>query len=116
LLCNVATIGVNAVAQRTAFLLKEAVLAADENAFVEFVIAFEECLEVLVADAFTRKTVNLMKFDSADSVSGRLLVRLSGHEAMLRWPIDTQVNISIDSNNVVAFAAGSPDSIGRAGG
>jgi ABC-type Fe3+/spermidine/putrescine transport system ATPase subunit len=54
--------------------------------------------------------------DSADSVSGRLLVRLAGHEAMLRWPIGAQVNISIDSSNVIAFAAGSPDSIGRAGG
>jgi putative spermidine/putrescine transport system ATP-binding protein len=41
--------------------------------------------------------------DSADSVSGRLLVRLPGHEAMLRWPIGAQVNISIDSSNVIAF-------------
>lgn len=54
--------------------------------------------------------------DSADSVSGRLLVRLSGYEAMLRWPIGAQVNISIDSSNVIGFAAGSLDSIGRAGG
>lgn len=41
--------------------------------------------------------------DSADSVSGRLLIRLSGHEAMVRWPVGAQVNISIDSKNVIAF-------------
>lgn len=41
--------------------------------------------------------------DSADCVSGRLLVRLPAHEAMLRWPMGTLVNISIDRSNVVAF-------------
>ncbi len=41
--------------------------------------------------------------DSADSVSDRLLVRLPGHEAMLRWPIGALVSISIDRSNVVAF-------------
>lgn len=41
--------------------------------------------------------------ESADCMSGRLLVRLAGHEIMMRWPIGARVNISINSGNVVAF-------------
>jgi putative spermidine/putrescine transport system ATP-binding protein len=41
--------------------------------------------------------------DSADSMSGRLLVRLPSHEATMKWPIGAQVNISVDSSNVIAF-------------
>jgi putative spermidine/putrescine transport system ATP-binding protein len=41
--------------------------------------------------------------ESADSVSGRLLVRLPAHEAMMRWPIGARVNISVNSSSVVAF-------------
>ncbi|MBI3434545.1 MAG: ABC transporter ATP-binding protein [Proteobacteria bacterium] len=43
--------------------------------------------------------------DSVDSVSGRLLVRLPGHEAMTRWPIGARVNISFDRDTAVAFPA-----------
>lgn len=43
--------------------------------------------------------------ESADCMSGRLLVRLPGHEIMMRWPIGARVNISINSGNVVAFPA-----------
>lgn len=43
--------------------------------------------------------------ESADCLSGRLLVRLPGHEATLRWPVGARVTISINSGSVVAFPA-----------
>jgi len=43
--------------------------------------------------------------ETADCLSGRLLVRLPGNEAILRWPVGARVTISINSGNVVAFPA-----------
>lgn len=45
-------------------------------------------------------------FESSDSVSGRLLVRLSGAEAMSRWPIGARLSISIECGKVIVFPAG----------
>jgi putative spermidine/putrescine transport system ATP-binding protein len=39
-----------------------------------------------------------------ESSNNRLLVRLAGHEAMTSWPIGTQVGISVDAGEGVAFA------------
>jgi putative spermidine/putrescine transport system ATP-binding protein/spermidine/putrescine transport system ATP-binding protein len=43
--------------------------------------------------------------DSADCKSGRLLVRLSGEGTAIRWPIGSQVDISISGGTAVAFPA-----------
>jgi putative spermidine/putrescine transport system ATP-binding protein len=42
-------------------------------------------------------------FDSADCKSGRLLVRLAGHEPMMRWSVGDQAGISLGGGNCVAF-------------
>ena len=44
-------------------------------------------------------------FDSADCKSGRLLVRLAGHEPMMRWSVGDQTGISLGGGNCVAFPA-----------
>jgi len=43
--------------------------------------------------------------ECADSVRGRLLVRLSGPEAAKSWPIGTRVGISVSPHEGIAFAA-----------
>lgn len=43
--------------------------------------------------------------ESADATSGRVLVRLPGHESPIRWPIGAHVDISINDGNAVAFPA-----------
>src|ERR1035437_10661843 len=61
LIGDVAAIRVDAVTQSAAFLLEKVVFAADENAFVKFVIAFEKRLEFLVIDALSGNAMNLME-------------------------------------------------------
>ena len=41
--------------------------------------------------------------DCSECVSGRLLIRMPGHEAAQRWPVGTQVGIAVAASNVVAF-------------
>jgi ABC-type Fe3+/spermidine/putrescine transport system ATPase subunit len=42
--------------------------------------------------------------DCTEAAGGRLLVRLRGHEAMTRWPVGSDVAVSISTNESVAFA------------
>jgi putative spermidine/putrescine transport system ATP-binding protein len=42
--------------------------------------------------------------DCVDSACDRLLMRSTGHDAMMRWPIGAQVGISISTDDAVAFA------------
>ena len=43
--------------------------------------------------------------DSANCLSGRLLVSLPAHETMLHWSAGTQVNVSIGGGCIVGFPA-----------
>jgi ABC-type Fe3+/spermidine/putrescine transport system ATPase subunit len=43
--------------------------------------------------------------ECADSVRGRLLIRLSGPQAKTRWPIGARVAVSVNGNEAIAFAA-----------
>jgi putative spermidine/putrescine transport system ATP-binding protein len=42
----------------------------------------------------------------ADQPSGRVLVRLTGHDAMTRWPVGTRVGIATAGSDAVAFPRG----------
>lgn len=41
--------------------------------------------------------------DCSDCISGRLLIRMPGHEAAGRWPVGSRVKIAVKAKNVVAF-------------
>ncbi|HKS86164.1 MAG TPA: ABC transporter ATP-binding protein [Pseudolabrys sp.] len=41
--------------------------------------------------------------DCSDCISGRLLIRMPGHEAAGRWPVGSRVKIAVKATNVVAF-------------
>jgi spermidine/putrescine ABC transporter ATP-binding subunit len=41
--------------------------------------------------------------DTADAVSGRVLLRLPGHAAMARWPLGTRIAIALAASEAVAF-------------
>jgi len=43
--------------------------------------------------------------DCPDCVSGRLLIRMTGHEAASRWPVGSRVEIAVNVSGVVAFPA-----------
>jgi ABC-type Fe3+/spermidine/putrescine transport system ATPase subunit len=43
--------------------------------------------------------------ECADSVRGRLLIRLSGSQAKIGWPIGARVAVSVNGSEAIAFAA-----------
>jgi putative spermidine/putrescine transport system ATP-binding protein/spermidine/putrescine transport system ATP-binding protein len=49
--------------------------------------------------------------DVSQSRSGRVLLRLPGHEAMSRWPAGTRIGIALGSGEAVAFRATTNDTI-----
>jgi ABC-type Fe3+/spermidine/putrescine transport system ATPase subunit len=57
----------------------------------------------VVAQVYQGGHVDIL-VECTESVGGRLLVRSRGHDAMTRWPIGTEVGISISTNESVAFA------------
>jgi putative spermidine/putrescine transport system ATP-binding protein/spermidine/putrescine transport system ATP-binding protein len=44
--------------------------------------------------------------DVPEAASGRVLLRVSGHEAMARWPAGTRIGIGLVSDNAIAFSRG----------
>jgi hypothetical protein len=57
----------------------------------------------IVAQVYQGGHVDLY-VECADSSRGRVLVRLSGHEAMTSWPTGAQVGISLNADEAIAFA------------
>jgi spermidine/putrescine ABC transporter ATP-binding subunit len=56
----------------------------------------------IVAQVYQGGHVDLY-IESADSLSGRLLVRLPSHETIMQWPIGARVSVSINDSSVVGF-------------
>jgi putative spermidine/putrescine transport system ATP-binding protein len=44
-------------------------------------------------------------FETASCMSGRLLVRLSAHDAMMGWPVGARMTIALKGGSIVAFPA-----------
>jgi spermidine/putrescine ABC transporter ATP-binding subunit len=42
--------------------------------------------------------------DVPEAASGRVLLRVSGHEAMARWPVGTRIGIGLIANDAIAFS------------
>jgi putative spermidine/putrescine transport system ATP-binding protein len=47
--------------------------------------------------------------DVKEAVSGRVLLRLPGHEAMARWPVGTRVGLALATGEAVAFKRVTPE-------
>jgi putative spermidine/putrescine transport system ATP-binding protein len=59
-------------------------------------------LGTMAAHVFQGGHVDLY-VDCSDCMSGRLLVRLPGHENAMLWPVGARIDISVNAKNVVAF-------------
>ncbi len=56
----------------------------------------------IVAQVYQGGHVDLY-IESADSLSGRLLVRIPSHETIMQWPIGARVSVSVNGSSVVGF-------------
>jgi putative spermidine/putrescine transport system ATP-binding protein len=72
---------------------------------LQVVNANEPCIGTGTVTALAYQGGHVDLYVECAALSGsRLLVRLPGHEAMTRWPIGTEVGISVSAGEGVAFA------------
>lgn len=65
------------------------------------------CTGTVTAHIYQGGYVDL-HLEASEAKSGRLLIRLAGHDAATRWPVGARVPVAINSADAVAFPASAP--------